>query len=195
MRKIKKGQTPKRKSRRDVKPQAHATERSHSKMAWRWARATCGFALGAGGFALGVFNFWGPPWPTAPVVVPGAITTGFALHAPFLVSNESVLFAVRKLSIICSASEITNAVGGGVEGIAIQVHSLNYLAPEQTGPYTCPFNQTLSDQSPIVRARIAFVLKYDSPWPWQSRRVIETDDFILNTSTTPPHWMTGTPLR
>ncbi len=146
-----------------------------------------------------VYGIWGPPWPTEPTFVPGAPSFGSALDVPFIVTNKSVLFPIKKLHILCSAYRIdVGPPNWSIQGISFSVPGVADLAPGQSRPYTCAFNNVMrgpnGERMGVRAATIAFNSEYDSSWPWKARAKAESGKFTLDTKTVPPQWMTGEPL-
>jgi hypothetical protein len=151
---------------------------------------------------LFVYGFWGPPWPTPPVFVPGYPSSGgpySPFDVPFTVTNKSALFPIKNLEIRCVLQPV-RLTTITIKDIAVGgLPNNNKLNPLQTGHYTCPFNQTFllnfaNDR--IIEAHIIFETKYVTPfklWRWQSE--VNPADFTLITSTIPPQWTPGVPLH
>jgi|ERR1700733_14817419 hypothetical protein len=74
----------------------------------------------------------------------------------------------------------------------------NVIEPTKSRPYTCPFWRMFGNQFPMAvftEASLKFSYKYDSPWPWGGISSGSSEVFTLDLSTSPPRWMTGTPLH
>jgi hypothetical protein len=164
----------------------------------RWFRAG-EWALGAVGVAMtlvgGIYGIFGPIWPTEPTFVPGAPSFGSALYVPFIVTNKSILFPIKKMQIFCSAYRID--VGGfSFRGFAFTVPGYANLAPAESRSYTCAFNQAARgfEKEIVSVATIALETEYDSILPWKSRVRTTSGKFTLNTKTSPPQWVPGEPI-
>jgi hypothetical protein len=156
--------------------------------------------VGSLGLVASVYQIWGgPPWPTAPAFAPGAPSFGSALDVPFIVTNKSVLFPIKKLHILCSANRIVvGPPNWQVRGISFSIPGFADLAPGQSRPYTCAFNSVVrgpnGDKMGVLGAAITFNSEYDSSWWSGSRTKAESEMFTLETKTSPPQWVTGEPL-
>lgn len=155
-----------------------------------------GFLITAAGLVLGVTNFLGPPWPTEPIFSPGAPSFGFPFDVPFSVSNKSSISWIRRAKFACRAEWWATNNSSFVGAPAIQVTTSNEtLAPMSAAPYVCPMFIRPEEPARITRANLKFEVQYDSRWPWGDRVTMLSDDFVLNTATTPPQWSVGKPLR
>jgi hypothetical protein len=146
-----------------------------------------------------VYTFWGPPWPMVPVFSPGFPSAGFALNVPFTITNRSALFPLKHMQILCGIYNVELSNKLIVQGFAITASGSegSTLEPLASASYTCAFTKAigLPKEVSVIAATINFITKYDSRWPFGHRSESESDQFTLNTQTTPPQWTAGKPLR
>jgi hypothetical protein len=146
---------------------------------------------------------WGPPWPKEPSFSPGSPSFSSALDVPFIVTNKSSLFDLSNLTIECRLLNFRaegrdgSVIAGGNSSIAARGVNpiLRHLS---SGPFVCPLRGLMgagrADAADrVVKARIQFISEYDG-LVWGRARVMSST-FSLNTSTIPPQWMPGDPLR
>jgi hypothetical protein len=175
-----------------------STSPSHLGSASKWAIGT-GVALL--GFIASVDQIWGPPWPTRPAFSPG-VPSGSPFDVPFKVENKSAFFEFSNLTISCELLRFRaeGETGSVIQGTArIEARGTNRLAPLQSAPYTCPLRGIMrvggSDAADkIIYAQVVFRSEYDAPLLW-GRLQAESAVFTLNTSTAPPQWNEGRPLK
>jgi hypothetical protein len=158
--------------------------------------------------ALGIFasivGIWGPPWPTSPVFSPGLPSYGAAVDVPFEVGNKSLLFGFSNLKISCKVrgrivSEIApNGIVLGAD-VAFAARGTNSLSPSSSGTFVCPIRKRIGvggkDAADLFQsAQITFLSEYDSRLLW-GRSHAEDGPFTWITTTAPPHWARGVPLK
>jgi hypothetical protein len=155
------------------------------------------------GFVLAV---WGPPWPVPPSFSPGPPSSGSAFDIPFQVENKSALFGFNNLKITCivdSAFAKSHEGPGSVTfgpDLGFAVQGSNQLERLSSGPYICPVRRTIrmgtedAADMALQRAQIRFESEYDSRLLWGRSRA-EDGPFTLITTTIPPHWERGVPLK
>jgi len=138
----------------------------------------------------------GPPWPTEPVFVPASASFSSPLDVPFLITNKSAFFAIKKLSISCVLLHVKLENGTLIERVEIKVLTANTLGPTETRPYTCMFPRTFGyDQNAITEAKINFEFEHESPWLFGKPIKGDSGVWVLNPKTTPPIWTQGNPLQ
>ncbi|WP_156446955.1 hypothetical protein [Bradyrhizobium yuanmingense] len=168
-----------------------------------WTRATKYFVgtliVGTVGFVASVYQIaGGPPWPVAPVFVPGFPSSGHAFDVPFTVTNKSALFSLRHLEILCGFEKVKTDAKSGVQQLSITASDGKAtLGPLESTSYTCPVKRMFSfaGATKFEEATISFLTKYDSHLPWGDRTQSQSDFFTLNTNTVPPQWTIGKPIR
>jgi hypothetical protein len=153
------------------------------------------------GLLVGVYAFWGPPWPTEPTFTPGAASFASPFAVPFSITNKSAVFELNNLKIKCGiASQIEGErpAGGtmvfGRRGNPIYVQTdgaPNRLKAGETRSYTCALAMLRFSVGPnpnILFAEMIFESEYDSPWPWGARTISKSPAFTLDLATMPPQW-------
>jgi hypothetical protein len=168
------------------------------------------FLVASIGLVGSIYGIWGPPWPTEPVFAPGNASLGSPFDVPFLVTNKSALFRLNNLSIICEIIAFEAISSDGKAGIRtapnaretkILARGVNpFLAAGESRPFTCPIRGLMilganreDAADKVTKAQIMFISEYDFILFWHAKST--SGVFTLNTSTTPPQWMPGEPLK
>jgi hypothetical protein len=143
-------------------------------------------------------GIFGPPWPTPPSFSPGLPSGASPLDIPFGVTNESRLFSIRHLTIVCAINDIKTSTDDPIDSLEFEVsETANKLGPGDSHPYKCAFNQLvkLPISSRMVGGNIHFETEYDSNVPGRGRISSRSKDFYLETLTSPPQWIEGEPMQ
>jgi hypothetical protein len=152
-----------------------------------------------------VYAVWGPPWPTEPSFAADPPSLGSPFDTPFIVTNKSALFDIANLAITCRLLKFEAkdpAIGAaiiGSEPSQIEARGVNpILRATKSRPFTCPFRGLMfvgtgDAADRLTAAQIEFVSVYDRTWFWTVKST--SDVFTLNTSTMPPRWLPGEPLK
>ena len=187
------------------KPRPPLLERSNQ--AWwiraaKWIGATTVTGLG---LLATIAGLWGTPWPTAPVFSAGPPSYGAATDVPFQVENKSAVFGLSDLRVSCKVSGIAQSKTSSSfiklgSGMSFLRQGANYIAPLSSAPYTCPLRGKggvdNSDAADVLQnVEISFATEYRifSWLPGQFHA--EDGPFTWITTTTPPHWERGEPLK
>jgi hypothetical protein len=172
---------------------------------WRGAKVAAAFFAAVVG-VLGVgYEVWGPQWMTAPTFFPGSPSFGSPFDVPFIVTNKSALFRLSNLTISCEIRfKAEGPSGSVVEKVGddfskISARGVNKeLKAAGTSWFTCPLRgiarvDGFDAADRITSAQVAFSSEYDSLL-W-GRSKARSDEFTLNTETTPPQWTAGSRLK
>ena len=155
--------------------------------------------VGTVGFVASVYQIeGGAPWLVAPTFAPGSPSSGNSFDIPFTVTNKSAFFSINHLRILCGFEKLRTNARSGLEQMSITASDGKAsIGPLQSAPYTCPLNRMIAfaGATKFEEATIVFLTEYDSHLPWVSRTKSESDFFTLNTSTIPPQWAIGKPIR
>jgi hypothetical protein len=169
---------------------------------WTAAKVAAAFPA-VTGLALGILGLIGPPWPTEPVFLPGPPSFGAAFDVPFHVENKSLFFWLSGLRIKCKVEGIIPDQPS-VTGITfgpnfVGANGTNGIAPSSSAPFTCPLRGAFGfgnkDSTDIIRnARVTFMSEHDARF---FGGPVKTEDgpFTWITTTIPPHWERGVPLK
>jgi hypothetical protein len=134
--------------------------------------------VGVGGGALAmvtligfVYEVWGLVWPTAPIFLPGVPSSGSAFYVPFSVTNKSILFPIRNLTLGCIILNLETKHGNIVNTITTiaidpvtQKRALNFIEIGTSDSYICKLDINFRASDDVVRASVAFDFGYDPPW-------------------------------
>jgi hypothetical protein len=145
--------------------------------------------------AANVVQIWGPFWPTSPDFSPVSLSFGSSFDVPFVVTNRSVIYGLNNLKLACDLISVRTDRNINITNINVAIaESSNYLPPQGTSSYTCPFNKTITVIGNLTEAAIKFTSEYDSRL-WWGKTKTSSEVFTLNTHTVPAQWMRGVPLR
>lgn len=144
-----------------------------------------------------IYSFWGPPWPTEPTFSPGFPSSGPPLDVPFIVRNTSALFGLPNMQVFCGIDNVETSIGSGVGTVSVTTGARTTLGRLTTASYTCPFSKvfTFPPGTTITKGSIQFWAEYDSRLPWAGRTRSFDESFTLDTSTNPPQWTPGKPIK
>ena len=167
---------------------------------WLVTKVLASFFVAVVGLAASVYAIWGPPWPTNPSFSPGPPSFGAAFDVPFQIENKSLLFGFSNLKISCKIAAIAKSQFFAFNGDAIFLaRGPNDLSPLSSGPYVCPirgsFKNGEKDGFDLVQsAQVIFLSEYDRRIFWGTSRA-EDGPYTWMTTTLPPHWEKGKPLK
>jgi hypothetical protein len=110
---------------------------------------------------------------------------------PFIVTNESWLFAMRDTELNCGIYEIKWAGGSGIAGLTLKDSKRATIKPGASGLFTCSIKLENGPGSgfTLVRGHLTISVNY---WMlgWIPRRSPETE-FTWVADGNPPHWVKG----
>ncbi len=119
---------------------------------------------------------------------------------PFTVENKSLLIPIENLKITCTIVELQTITGNIIRNSSGTVAGRrNRLGAATANTYACPTGRMVyvpgSTQTEMIKlARINFKTEYTVPgWPWVITRL--SDEFSLNTRTTPARWTLGVQMQ
>ena len=152
-------------------------------------RVLAGLTIARIGFLAGTFQ---PFWPTEPEFDAGAPSLASPFDVPFTVTNNSKVFKITDLKIICELIEVTTRNNNGVANITLNVAASNFIEPGEAPIYICPLNRfvALPQGDPIVRAVMRFNYSYSQSAWWSETQMAskQTRVFSLLTNVVPPRW-------
>lgn len=186
---------PKQKQKRSIPPPKQKPKSVPTPTHRRWfaaAKLATLFGVGAIGLVASIDAIWGPIWPTAPLIDVGAPSSDGPLSVPFQVTNASILFPLHHLKLKCGIDYLQTARGRGIEKLFIEASGDNDLGTSHTAPYKCApiFN---FGKTHFVAGRIYIWGSYETPI--FGKRSFQSVPFTWDSTSSPPRWLKGTPLK
>jgi hypothetical protein len=189
--KAKKDRSEPRKAPKTKEPKSRQRDSCVSRLGSISRRVLTWAALFLFGHAAGsLLDFWGPLWPTKPIVNVGEPSFSRAFELPFFVTNKSALFDMKNTTIRCSPSFLLGtfglfAVGGpAAENVTIE-------AGDHGRSFICNISSDVDPQSLSVE----FNFQYEVNLLFISwTREVRSDYFTWNAEARPPRWDRSKPL-
>ena len=202
--KTKAGKPKTKRPTQDKIPQPTTPQMPAHHRLWLVAKVLVSFFVAVIGLAASVYAIWGPPWPTNPSFSLGPPSSGAAFDVPFQVENKSVLFGFSNLKISCKIAGFAKSqLGPGFikfgENSLFSARGTNNLPSLSSGPYTCPIRGTAKigerDAVDLMQsAQVSFISEYDTRIFWGISHA-EDGPYTWITTTVPPRWERGRPLK
>ena len=179
-----KGASYSRRQRRQSKRLQQRRQRHRLGRFWNWARGIAFFFVAYGFGAY--LDWWGPFWPTSPVIELGAPSFSEPLQIPFFIENKSAIFDFENINFACSAdvtvSEDMNyfVIGAPNAGATVGARSRR------------PFRCGGASNPPPRRLSLSFGLDYEVNllvMRWKRRE--EIGPFVWHPELQPPQWIEG----
>ncbi len=112
---------------------------------------------------------------------------------PFIVRNESWLFAMRRTDLNCGVDEVQWRAGGGMKSITIKDSKRAMIMPGESALFRCSIDLKADRGSgfELTKGHLLISVNYYTLW-WIPRRSSDAD-FTWLTNGSSPHWMKGAP--
>jgi hypothetical protein len=184
-------------------PQSRERRQGAYRAVWHTCKrsvAIVGKVLAASLFAFSCWQLWVAIRPE-PTFSPGDPSFGNPFDIPFDVTNGSILFDMRHVSIECvlvspriSTDYAKNVV---FDGTTVSTGSVSTLEAGKTRSHKCPFSATLgrtfNSEYAILSGQIQFSTRYRILYGLVALSA-RSDLFSLDTETSPPRWTPGAPM-
>jgi hypothetical protein len=127
------------------------------------------------------------------ISVDSAIVPSKPFAFPFIVKNESWLFAMRRTNLLCGVASVRWRGGGGIEGPTIIDSKRADIAPGNSALFKCSIGMDAASEPgfQLTAGHLSISVTYQTAW-WFNRQSPKTD-FTWLTDGDPPHWAKGIP--
>ncbi len=141
------------------------------------------FVCVVGGLIIAIATFWGPFWPTEPVVdVDGFNSTAELFRVPVAIKNPSTLFPVTVTYFSCNLKQLDPIIE--MNGGEIIVGHSEHFEINPSGTSLKPCSIKVSDQN-INRINVSVTLKYKNFFHRSEASVQQSLYWVPN------HWSKG----